>query len=313
MNPEQSHVEFAALGGTVHIHGYGVDSQASLDRAASIILELQERLTRFEDDSELSRLNRDPRTEVPASPLMLRFADAVGYAGTLSHGLVDATLLDEVQRAGYVDSLEPGMPGPASNRTAPEPAWETDEPRPAAGNWSSVGINLTSGAVCRPVGVKLDSGGLGKGMAADMAAEVLGHLDHFSVDCCGDLAFGGSNVGEREITVSSPFADEPPVASLNLRSGGLATSGTTKRSWHHDGGHTSHHLIDPRTGHPARTGLAQVTAHAPTALEAEIRTKAALLSGPDGAAEWLIYGGVTVAEDGAVDVVESSRTAGSHA
>lgn len=306
-------MEFGALGGTVRIHGYGIGSGSAVDKAASIILEVQERLTRFDDESELCQLNRDQRTDVPASPIMMRFADAIDYAGKLSGGLVDATLLGEVERAGYVGSLEPHEPGPASLGPGEVSSLEFEAPEPAAGNWQSIGLDITAGIIRRPVGVRIDSGGLGKGMAADMAAEVLGRLEHFSVDCCGDVTFGGSNVGERDITVSSPFVDGGPIASLRLHSGGLATSGTTKRSWLTAEGQTSHHLIDPRTGHPASTGLVQVTAHAPTALEAEVRTKSALLSGRDGAAEWLVHGGVTVADDGVVEVIEPSLTHGVHA
>jgi thiamine biosynthesis lipoprotein len=42
----------------------------------------------------------------------------------------------------------------------------------------------------------------------------------------------------------------------------------------------------------------QVTALAPTAVEAEALAKAALLSGPDGADAWLPHGGVVVGADG---------------
>ena len=49
----------------------------------------------------------------------------------------------------------------------------------------------------------------------------------------------------------------------------------------------------------------QATAVAPTALEAEIRAKAALLSGPEGAAAWLPDGGVLVFDDGGLDVLPS--------
>ena len=51
----------------------------------------------------------------------------------------------------------------------------------------------------------------------------------------------------------------------------------------------------------------QVTALAPTALEAEIRAKAALLSGPDRARDWLPDGGVLVGEDGGFEVVAPAQ------
>ena len=47
----------------------------------------------------------------------------------------------------------------------------------------------------------------------------------------------------------------------------------------------------------------QATALAPTALDAEVRAKAALLSGPDGAGRWLSHGGVLVLDDGTHHVI----------
>jgi hypothetical protein len=50
-----------------------------------------------------------------------------------------------------------------------------------------------------------------------------------------------------------------------------------------------------------------VTALAPSALLAEVYAKAALLSGPGGAADWLPHGGVVVRDDGEVDLVQLDR------
>jgi thiamine biosynthesis lipoprotein len=75
------------------------------------------------------------------------------------------------------------------------------------------------------------------------------------------------------------------LAELTLTNGAAATSGVTRRGWH---------LLDPATGRPARTGIVQATALAPTALEAEVRAKAALLAGPLGARAHLPHGGLLV-------------------
>jgi thiamine biosynthesis lipoprotein len=100
--------------------------------------------------------------------------------------------------------------------------------------------------------------------------------------------------------VTDPFGGEEPVAILGLRSGAVATSGTTRRRGH---------LIDPRTREPADTGIVQATALAPTGLEAEVRAKGALLAGPRGAARHLPDGGVLVLRSGAVvDVPRDART-----
>lgn len=290
-------VTFPALGGTVAVEAFGDGADEMVERATGTVRELHHRLTRFEPDSELSRLNRDPRRKVPASPIMLRFAGTVGYAGLISGGLVDATLLDAVERAGYTDSIEPGSPagprgdGPAAVR----PAGAHPELR-----WRSVKVDSARGAVVRPPGVRLDSGGIGKGLAADIAAERLEDLDRFAVSCVGDIRLGGATTEDREVLIASPWREKPPVALLRMTEGAIATSGITHRAWASPDGTPAHHLIDPASGLPAFTGIVQATAIAPTAVEAEVRAKAALLSGPDDAAHWLSHGGAVVLDRGRV-------------
>ncbi len=282
---------FRSLGGQLSIQAEGEDSEVAIAEAEAIVRDLHDRLTRFEKDSELCRLNDDPRTSVPASRLMIRFAELVRRAGEQTGGLVDATLLDQVERAGYVESIDPdaGLPAPKmSSRPAPA--------EPAAGNWSDVSVDQAMSCVVRPKGLRLDSGGLGKGLAADLVAERLEGFDTWGVVCAGDLRFGGRTGAPRRIDISSPDGTGRVIAEFTAPAGAVATSGVTRRSWESDSGR-SHHLIDPRTGEPARTGLLQVTAVAPTAAEAEIRAKAALLSGPWHAAEWLPDGGAIVGDD----------------
>ena len=183
---------FSALGGKVNIQAGGDGAGSAVTEAEAAIQDLHHRLTRFEIGSELGRLNADPRAEVPSSPIMIRFAEAVRYAGQLSNGLVDATLLDAIEDAGYAESIDPDSDRPDPTRLGTPPAVS----RAPAGaspfaDWDAVSVDHATGSVCRPVGVKLDSGGLGKGLAADVGAELLDHLDYFAVECCGDLRFGG--------------------------------------------------------------------------------------------------------------------------
>jgi thiamine biosynthesis lipoprotein len=93
------------------------------------------------------------------------------------------------------------------------------------------------------------------------------------------------------------------VHRLRVR-GGVATSGVHERLWQRDDGRFAHHLLDPASGEPAWTGLVAVTAVAPSALEAEVLAKAALLSGPVAARRVLRRGGgVLQHDDGRVEVL----------
>jgi thiamine biosynthesis lipoprotein len=288
---------FECFGGKVAVAVRGDEAEALLRDARETLRDAHRRLSRFEPDSELSRLNRDPRRSVSASPLLLRFAVAARYAGALSGGLVDATLLDEIEDLGYVGSVEPGV-GPAPVPPSVfAPAHANGEAR-----WRSIAVEEEAGCVARPPGVRLDSGGIAKGLLADVVAEQLGKTKAFAVDCCGDLRFGGTAGLSRKLQVEDPFGGEP-IYELSLREGAAATSGVTRRTWLGPGARPAHQILDPATGRPAHTGVVQATALAPTALHAEVFAKAALLSGHDGAARWLPYGGVLVLTGGEVEPI----------
>jgi thiamine biosynthesis lipoprotein len=141
--------------------------------------------------------------------------------------------------------------------------------------------------------------------ADELAARLSGHRS-FAVDCGGDLAFGGDAGRGRDIEVESPF-DGEVLHTFAMQAGGVATSGIGKRSWLGADGRPAHHLLDPATGTPAFTGVVQATALAPTATLAEIHAKAAVLSGPERAADWLPWGGVIVLDDGSHLLAEPSR------
>ncbi len=305
----EAHLDFACFGGrvSIHVRGSGEDEgERMAERARELLLDAHHRLSRFDSDSELSRLNRDPRTEIPASPLLRRLVAAVLTAASRSGGLVDGTLLDAIEGAGYERSLE-GTEAPTivrSELAAREQA--PAGPNPTA-DWCAIGIDARAGSVIRPPGVRIDGGGIAKGLLADLVGEELAAARTYAVDCCGDIRLGGSSGLQRRIRVDDPFGTEP-LHEFELSAGAVATSGITRRSWGGSGVDLAHQILDPATGRPAFTGIVQATALAPTALEAEILAKSALLSGPEGAARWLPFGGVLVPVEGEAEAVEATRS-----
>jgi thiamine biosynthesis lipoprotein len=298
---------FGCFGGSVSVRvsddSREAEAAAALRHAELQLRMVHGRLTRFEPTSELCRLNADPRCAVPASALLVELAAAVRWAGLASGGLVDATCIGALERAGYAESRARlgGL-----DRTSYATAAASLESRPAlpgAGvRWRSIRVDREAGLVIRPPGVRIDGGGLAKGLAADHLGRRLGDHKTFAIDAAGDLLLGGTAPRTRTVVVRDPFGGRP-LHELRLARGAVATSGITHRSWVRAGGSLGHHLIDPGRGEPAWTGLLQVTALAPTALEAEVRAKAALLAGPASAARLLPDGGVLLHADGEAEAV----------
>ncbi len=276
---------------------------AGLDDAREWLASFDARLSRFREDSELCALNRDRRAAVPASALLRTAVRAGLWAAQRTGGLVDPTVLPALRRAGYAGSLAGVAPADVAAALACAPARRAARPDVAA-RWHRVHVDDAHGTVRRPAGIELDTGGTGKGLAADAVAHRLRARLRFAVDCGGDLRVGGDGAQRApyEVEVAHPFGGEP-IHRLQLGPGAIATSGIDSRLWQRSDGTFAHHLIDPLTGAPAWTGLVTVTALAPTALEAETLAKAALLSGPRvGAALLAEHGGVLVHDDGDVQL-----------
>ena len=309
-------ITFKAMGSDVRLiveHALSPAAPAPAESAElerRYILDYAARLSRFRAESELSALNAADEDEVPASSL-LRTAVAAGlWAAERSDGLVDPTLAGEIAAAGYERSLEDALPASLREALASAPPRRAARPR-ADERWRLVTIDNRKGTIRRPAGVLMDTGGTGKGLAADAVAHRLRPYTRFVVDCGGDIAVGGvgAQVQPVSIEVEHPLTGEC-VHTLRLKGGGVATSGLNVRIWRRADGSYAHHLLDPSSGESVWSGLIGATALAPTALEAETLSKVALLTGPKGARDALArHGGVVVHDGGDVELIGPLREA----
>ncbi len=282
------------------------EAAAAADMGRHALLTWHQRFSRFELESELTRLNRSAADEVAVSPLMRRIVTVALRAARDTGGLVDITLADQIEQAGYGGHMDgPGTDLAAALVNAPPRAGAAPHPDE---RWRRITVDDRRGTIRRPPGLRLDVGGIAKGVFADELAAMLDEFDAFAVDCCGDLRVGGRRRVTRPVNVAGPF-DGSTLHTFPVTAGAVATSGIGRRSWTGDGDRPAHHLLDPRTGAPAFTGIVQATALAPTAAQAEVLAKAAVLSGPGRAAEWLTYGGLVVLDDGRHEVAGPPTTA----
>jgi thiamine biosynthesis lipoprotein len=281
---------FRAMGTDVHVGLVG-GSPELLHVAEERIRDLERRWSRFIDTSEVSALNRHPGRPVMVSVDTFtlvahavaawhatggRFDPTVGPA-LAAHGY-DRDFTDVIRRTRLVAHAVSPAPGPA-------------------------GIDLFDAinAVTLPEGVTVDPGGIGKGLAADLTAQLLlaSGADGALVNVGGDLRALGrapSNDGWT-VTVDDPIGTGRELLRLALPDGAVATSSRLLRRWQTTAGE-AHHLIDPTTGRPARTDVVAVTVVAGEAWWAEALTKALFLAGPGGLYEIDDVHAVVVTADG---------------
>lgn len=295
----------------------------------------EQTLSRFRQDSELSQLNRNAGRQTPVSAVLWEVVQAALHAARQSQGLVVPTLLNTLEATGYDRSFEALganlSKGTARRAPTPPPA----SPPPDSGAWRAIRCDSRTRSITLPAGMRLDLGGIAKGWAADQAVGRLSAYGPALVDAGGDIAISGPRADGQPwpIGVASPLtwtaAPPPPERSegrssalsplssdhqslLGLlmlpRAGlpsscGVATSGRDVRRWQRNGV-WQHHILDPRSGQPAMTNVISATVVAPTALEAEIAAKVALILGSRDGLAWLearpALAGLLVLEDGRV-------------
>jgi len=273
-----------ALGSTVVLRVTDADSLASAQELVRRELDAVDRAcSRFRADSELSLLNARAGRRVGVSPLLMEALELAVAAARLTDGDVDPTLGRALELAGYDRDWrlltgargEPEQPAITIRR---------------ASDWETVELDAVSRELRIPSGVRLDLGATAKAWAADRAASAA-----FAVAGCGvlvslggDIATAGPSPADGwTIRVTDDHRSDPSAAgqTVAIRDGGLATSSTAVRRWSH-GGHTMHHIIDPRTQAPARTPWRTVSVAAADCAQANIAATATLLRG-ETAVAWL--------------------------
>ncbi len=142
-------------------------------------------------------------------------------------------------------------------------------------------------------GVRINLGSIGKGYAIDRAVAVLAaywwptsglvHGGRSSLYALGSPP--GQLGGRWEVALRNPFEPESPLGTIRLRNRALGTSGSAFQQFEIDG-QIYGHIIDPRTGEPAR-GPASVTVLAPTAALADALSTAFYLLGPDATRDFI--------------------------
>ncbi len=273
--------------------GDEVRAEMAMEDCATWLREVDARLTRFRADSELSALNASDGAWFAASEMLFTVVELSIAAAEASSGLFDPTLLPLLEALGYDRDYK-------SIGSAPDEHVDDEvTSRIPTGSWPNIELDRARRRIRLPRGTRLDLGGIAKGWAADVALErYCEHLPGVIISVGGDLRVQGGlsdsqpwalGIGDPRDAADSATARHAAVLTLGL--GGLATSGATDRWWWR-GGVRQHHLIDPRTGRPARLWLggddvdasgdeliASATALAPTAAQAEVAAKAALLRG----------------------------------
>jgi FAD:protein FMN transferase len=248
------------------------------------LAELERRWSRFEADSDVNRINSGAGRPVAVCGDTFLLVTRAVEAWRMTGGAFDPTVLASMHAIGY-DRTFLEMTGIAPVGTL----------EPSAG-CAGVVLDARLRTVMVPVGVGLDLGGIGKGLAADLVvAEMIGFGARGAcVNLGGDVRVDGeSPSGDGwELAIADPFNESRFLATVRIASGALVTSSTKMRAWV-QGGRSVHHLINPLTGGPSESDLSSVSVLTAHAWSGEALAKAMIIVGIETAQQLAAAAGVT--------------------
>lgn len=253
-------------------------ARRALEAAHTEVTACERVLSRFVASSDLSRLNSAAGEWVAVDPLLIDALAAALRGRTHTSGLFDPTILPALEAAGYDHSFE----------------LLTDREAAVLDGWHAgarIDLDPRSGRARVERAAAVDLGGIGKGFAATRALASMQAawpaLPGGLVDLGGDIAVWGTppEGGPWRVDIADPRRREHVLGTLELTSGGVATSGRDTRRF--GAGRQFHHLIDPATGTPAAAGPLAATVKAASATEAEAYATALGIATLDAARDLL--------------------------
>ena len=264
-------MQHIAMNADVELVMYGdpdMDPEALVEVGRAVfdaIDRLEGRISRWKADSYTSLVNRTASKQpvVVAQELMDILLEAKRFYET-TDGVFDVTVGPLLERWGFYAKKGGAVPSPEELAKIKEHI-----------GFNHVILNPTKRTVFfDKAGVRIDFGGIGKGLALDYGAAILRENDikaariHIGFSTIRAIGVPPGKSGWT-VDINSPYNTEEDtlIATIDIRNESLSTSSRTERYVEIDG-HRYGHIIDPRTGMPAE-GVLSATAIAPTGLESD--------------------------------------------
>ncbi len=273
---KQATKSFVAMGTVITEKLYGeTDSETDFEIIENTITQLENEISMRIDSSTVGLLNKN--STVTLSNELKETFDLCKEVYEKSNGAFDITM-------GKVTSLwkigEEGAAVPSEN--------ELDL---ALSSVDGSKVKTENDTISIENGQKVDLGAVGKGLACDRIRKA---LDGTDVDSA-IISVGGSVLlyGENPLSDTWSVAIRDPrgesseqVGKLSLTGGTVSTSGDYERVLE-VGDKKYHHILDPKTGYPADSGLMSVTVVCDNGLLSDALSTAAFIMGKDEGAKLL--------------------------
>ena len=244
----QSESTFFAMDTYMSVTAYGENAESALNQAEDRVAELEKLWAVTDENSEIYLINHNNGKSVDISQ---ETADLIEFSldvSEMTDGALDCTIYPLLTAWGFTTS-DYHIPDEEQLNVLLE-------------NTGYEKVCLEEQTITVPKNMQLDLGAVGKGYTGDIITEILKEngITSALLDLGGNIQTIGtkSDGSDWKVGLRSPF-DDNTFATLEVSDCAVITSGGYERYFIGDDGRTYWHIIDPKTGRPANSGLLSVT------------------------------------------------------
>lgn len=246
------------------------EAKKAFEKIRAIFKKNEKTFSRFDENSELSKMNKNLGQETKVSREMLEVLELCLKFYKEAEGYFDPRVIGNLEKIGYDKDFRTNDLNSEENINV----WlekiqgKLEEDLILDRNKKSV---LAKG--------RIDTTGIAKGFTVDEAAKYLKSegFDNFIVDAGGDMYAEGLSDTLKEWRVGIEGLKNDKIM-LKLSHAGIATSGISRKRWQ-KGRKKVHHLINPKDPENFSYGLKTVTVIKNKAVEADGKAKVLFLMG----------------------------------
>ena len=267
---ESESSELYAMDTVMSLTAYGSHAREALDSASTEIQRLDKLFSISSETGDIYRVNRDGEGDLSEDTRSL-LASALEY-GKDTNGIFDCTIEPVMEAWGFT----------TKNYRIPSDS----ELAELLSHVDASTVTLSGNHVTLPEDVKLDLGGIAKGFTSARVMEVFKNSGVTSgiISLGGNVQTLGTKPDEKlwRVGIQDPNDLNAMFAVVEVSDEAVITSGAYQRYFEENGVHY-HHIIDPRTGYPAESGLTSVTIISPDGTLADALSTSLFIMGPDDA------------------------------
>lgn len=281
-NQEKHTATLLAMDTVMTLTAYGSQGETALTQAQQLINDLDAQLSLTREDSETNAINASNGKPVTVSSTMLELVQKSVELGDSTGGALNVTLTPVIQAWGFI----------GGDYRVPESQELADLLERV--DYRKIKVDAANNTVSLPENMAVSFGAIAKGYTGDLAMEQLESAGVTSaiVTLGGNVqALGRKPDGSLwNVALQSPFGSDY-LGTLEVEDAAVVTSGGYERYFQQDG-ETYWHIINPATGHPAKSGLVSVTIVCDSGITADGLSTALFVMGLDKAEDyWRTKGG----------------------